>query len=617
MSFLRRQFESVNRIFDLGIDPDEVGAEVHRRVRLVSIATLAMFLVGFPALLQWVVLDVPAMVVGVAVTIAAAAGNLVLLRKTRQPRLAGHLALVCLASLLIFSQFVAGGFYDPDFAWFYLLPLGAAVVVGLRGAWTWTAVTLAITLAFWSLPMHGVEFESAVPAELQPLAGLFNRVTAILGVAIIATSFVFTERRAERELQLRNLEIEREVGFVQLLRHAAECANQSTHFESALHAGLDRICEVMDWPVGQLQMVGDEGELIPTAIHHIERPQDFAELAEASHGRPWRPDGLSGRVVRQGHADSADLRLEGSQLSAICTSLGLRTGYAVPVPVHGKVKAVLGFASSRPPGNDGLLLEVLSDVGAQLGLVAERAALQERLQQAQKMEAVGQLAAGIAHEINNPMSYVRSNLNHLREHCGAVGEAVKERPEEVPALLEECQELFEECQQGVERTIAIVRDVRDFSRAGHNEREPVDLAAVVDGAVRVAAAHAPPGVTVEQDLRESPPLQGSGNRLRQVIVNLVVNAIHAVGDTGTVRVTSKREAGEAVVSVADDGPGIDAATRERLFEPFFTTKPVGKGTGLGLYVSYEIVQNHGGELRVVSEPGQGATFEMRVPLEPA
>src|SRR5262249_4545426 len=163
--------------------------------------------------------------------------------------------------------------------------------------------------------------------------------------------------------------------------------------------------------------------------------------------------------------------------------------------------------------------------------------------------------------------------------------------------------------EGVDRTIAIVRDVRDLAHGANAAAEPFDLDEVVDEALRVAGAQAGPGVRIERVSGALPTLRGSAGRFRQVVLNLVVNAIHAVGARGVVRVTTELRGRQALMRVEDDGPGIDPDVRARLFEPFFTTKPVGQGTGLGLYVSYEIVRAHGGEIRVDSEPGRGTRFE--------
>ncbi len=255
-------------------------------------------------------------------------------------------------------------------------------------------------------------------------------------------------------------------------------------------------------------------------------------------------------------------------------------------------------------------LGIVEDVG-------ERRALERRLRQAQKLESVGQLAAGVAHEINNPMAYVRANLSLLRgEWEGLRRDLVggSSLPPKVTDRLDEGEELIEEALEGVERTIAIVRDMNEFSRAGEGERVPADLNQLVEASVRMAAPHQRGHVRVREAYGPLPTLECAPGPLRQVFLNLIVNALQAVGAQGTVQVETALEGSQAVVRVRDDGPGVPPEIQERLFDPFFTTKEAGEGTGLGLYVSYEIVRLHGGEIRVGPAPGGGATFEVRLPL---
>jgi signal transduction histidine kinase len=182
---------------------------------------------------------------------------------------------------------------------------------------------------------------------------------------------------------------------------------------------------------------------------------------------------------------------------------------------------------------------------------------------------------------------------------------------------DEGQALIEESLEGVERVAGIVRDMRDFSRGADGERGPCDLNAVVEGSVRMASTSRHGGTRVEERYGEIPPVPGAEGQLRQVALNLIVNALQAVEPGGRVVVTTFAEHAHVVLRVEDDGCGIREEHLERLFDPFFTTKPAGEGTGLGLYVSYEIVRSHGGEIRVHAEPGRGASFEVRLPLRGA
>jgi PAS domain S-box-containing protein len=261
------------------------------------------------------------------------------------------------------------------------------------------------------------------------------------------------------------------------------------------------------------------------------------------------------------------------------------------------------------------------DVTGGLGIVEDVSAqrvLEEGLRRSQKLESIGQLAAGIAHEINNPMAFVRTNLAVLREEWQALKEKLGEGRggAGVEERFAECESLIDESLEGVERTISIARDMREFAHSGTDQRCGVDMNAIVEGCVRVASAHRKRATRIEERYGTLPAVWASAGQLRQVFLNLIVNALDVVADDGLVRVETALEGDRAVVRVADDGPGILAEHRERLFDPFFTTKPAGEGTGLGLYISHQIVRGHGGEIVVDSVPGAGATFEVRLPLAP-
>lgn len=253
-------------------------------------------------------------------------------------------------------------------------------------------------------------------------------------------------------------------------------------------------------------------------------------------------------------------------------------------------------------------LGIVEDVG-------ERRTLERRLRQSQRLESVGQLAAGLAHEINNPIAYVRANLSLLREEWEHLREATAKADAPHPAG--EGEALIEESLEGIERVAGIVRDMRDFSRAADEDRSPCDLNAVVESAVRMASTWRRGATRVEEHYADLPPVPGAEGQLRQVVLNLIVNALQAVAEGGRVAVSTRRDGPHAFVRVEDDGCGIEEEHLERLFDPFFTTKPAGEGTGLGLYVSYEIVRSHGGEIRVSGGPGRGTAFEVRLPLRGA
>jgi signal transduction histidine kinase len=235
-----------------------------------------------------------------------------------------------------------------------------------------------------------------------------------------------------------------------------------------------------------------------------------------------------------------------------------------------------------------------------------------------RLAAVGQLAAGIAHEINNPMAYVGSNLSQLQESWQRLSKWLPARgiDPELDSALADGYELIADSLEGVARTSAIVRDVRSFAHRGTGENESVDLNEILEDVVRIALPQLRDRIRVELRLGDVSRIQGAPQELRQLFLNLVVNAFQAIEGEGTLRLSTIQDERWVTACVSDDGCGIDAADRERIFDPFFTTKPVGEGTGLGLAICHQIVRSHGAELGLESRPGGGTTVTVRFTRTP-
>jgi len=182
------------------------------------------------------------------------------------------------------------------------------------------------------------------------------------------------------------------------------------------------------------------------------------------------------------------------------------------------------------------------------------------------------------------------------------------------AAAEDVQQMIAVMRHGAERTRRIVLDLRSFSRLDEAELQEVALAAGIRSTLNLLRPSVPAGVQLTCELAEDPPVLCYAGQLNQVFMNLLNNAVQAVGPAGRVTVRSRQERGWAVVEVEDDGPGIPEGLRHRIFDPFFTTKEVGQGTGLGLSISLGIVARHGGELTCHSEVGQGTRFTVRIPV---
>lgn len=240
------------------------------------------------------------------------------------------------------------------------------------------------------------------------------------------------------------------------------------------------------------------------------------------------------------------------------------------------------------------------------------------LRERQKLESVGILAAGVAHEVNNPLAYVRANLVHLQNLAGEVLKL--DGNDERKRELLDIPDILGESLEGIERISRIVESMLRFSRAPDEVTRSLDLNEVVAEAMRLADLHRDRSVEVASRLDpDLPRVTGSADRLVQVLLNLFLNGKQALKGIPNARMVAEtaREDRFVTVRVRDNGPGIDEADRQRIFDPFFTTRGPDEGTGLGLSIAFDIVREHAGRLEVESEPGKGTCFIVRLPLSEA
>ena len=221
----------------------------------------------------------------------------------------------------------------------------------------------------------------------------------------------------------------------------------------------------------------------------------------------------------------------------------------------------------------------------------------------------------MAHELNNPIGFLYANLDHIERYLERLRQG-KGDPERNHEVLEE---MIEACKEGARRTKSIVLDLRTFSRIDEQERKAVNLNEALQTTLRILAHRLKQGIEVSSDLAELPPVDCYASQMNQVFMNLLANACDAVENGGAIHLCTRSvpERASVVVEIRDTGPGIPAEQIERIFDPFFTTKDVGQGTGLGLAITHSIVERHGGTIGVRSEPGEGTTFRVEVPVSAA
>jgi signal transduction histidine kinase len=263
----------------------------------------------------------------------------------------------------------------------------------------------------------------------------------------------------------------------------------------------------------------------------------------------------------------------------------------------------------------------LAERNQQLEALNERlAGTQSQLLQSEKMASIGQLAAGVAHEINNPIAFVRANLHSLDGYSrdmlaaldGLDGDAA--RSVDAQFLREDIPALLAESIEGVTRVEKIVKDLKEFSHLDEADWQKVDLHQGIDSTLNVAAHELKYKADVVREYGDLPAVECLPFQINQVLLNVLVNAAQAIEGRGRITITTGRDGDDVWIRIADTGKGIEPAHRKRIFEPFFTTKPVGVGTGLGLSVSYSIVRRHGGSIDVESEVGVGTAFTIRLPV---
>lgn len=257
---------------------------------------------------------------------------------------------------------------------------------------------------------------------------------------------------------------------------------------------------------------------------------------------------------------------------------------------------------------------------------------QSQLVQSAKLASIGQLVAGVAHELNNPIGFIYSNMDPLKDYSTALLELIdiaENNPEKLTQakadkdlayISQDLPKLIASCEDGARRVKDIVIGLRNFSRLEEKSSTPTNIIEIIETTIQLLASEFKNRIELEKDFQELPLIQCNRSQISQVIMNLLSNATQAIHGNGKIWISTKLipskddDKEKICISIQDNGLGISANTIEKIFDPFFTTKEVGRGTGLGLSISYGIIQNHGGTIQVRSEEGKGTEFTVFLPI---
>ena len=340
----------------------------------------------------------------------------------------------------------------------------------------------------------------------------------------------------------------------------------------------------------------------------------------------WHPDLLS----------SASLHLcstHGSWKGEVV--LGVGRGQHKILLVHlSRVSAELFGMTVRDITHDSARESELHARNAELEVAyAKLQGAQEQVMQSEKLASIGQLAAGVAHEINNPIGYVNSNLSTLQRYISqlfsaiqsyeaalvggagvAAADSIRDKLD-LDFLASDVPQLLSESREGIDRVCKIVRDLKDFARKERSEDwVQADLHRGLDSTLNIIWNELKYKAQIVKTFGELPPVECLPSELNQVFMNVLMNAGQAIKDQGIITVTTAVAGDRVRIDVGDDGEGIPSDVLPRVFDPFFTTKPVGSGTGLGLAISYGIVSKHHGTIEISSTPGQGTLLRIELPI---
>jgi len=546
---------------------------------------------------------------------------------------------------------------------------------------------------FWGPTAAGMAGSAALSlglAATQPISWAVEAVVALLPVLLggaVGHGLVQRERgqHAKRMLDLQSEEIlysnnelekkfrdlETTIEQLSLLSELSAAVNATLDVEKIYEQALERLVHQMGYQNAYLFLVDRARQLVRghRMAGRARAPRRFTDVEfrlEDVHSGASRV-ASSGQPLVIDDVETLDQSVDVPTARAF----GVRSAVMMPLRVKDVVFGVLNVTSSEPGRVGEADLELLSAVANHVALALDRAesfqtieelsrsledkvrvrteqlrtaheelqaayrdlqATQMQLIQREKMASVGQLVAGVAHELNNPIGFIYSNVTTLEDfvrRLRAMLEAYRAAPlpeidrarlqaewenRKVDYALKYLDSMIQGIREGAERARKIVRDLRVFARTQDDVWQSVDIHEEIESSLTLLNHLVKDRVSIHRKYGDLPEVECIRSQMDQVFLNLLANAAQAIPGTGAITIATRRDGPTAVISIADTGPGIPPEIMGRVFDPFFTTKPVGEGTGLGLSISYEIVKKHGGEIRAESPAEGGAIFTVRIPI---
>jgi signal transduction histidine kinase len=456
-------------------------------------------------------------------------------------------------------------------------------------------------------------------------AYLFQASSKIVGVTRDA------QLAEERRLELASAQREIEASahrHERAFRALSQCT-QALVRATGEQALLETVCRVfVDVGGYRLCWVGlaenDERKTV-RPVAHAGHEEGYLSLVDAVWADTERGRGPSGTAIRTGRPVvvrdvATDAGFDPWRDEAVKRGYGSLA--AVPLFADGARLGVLRVYAAEPGAFDVDEMKLLTAIASELAFGvaalrgrAERETMTSQLMQADRMASVGMLAAGVAHEINNPLAYAIGSLDFVQHQLKDLEQRIPDGP------WSEVREALTEAREGADRVKHVVRDLKTFSRADEERRTTIDLRPVLESSINMAFNEIKYRARLVKDYDRTPPVLANEARVGQVFLNLLINAAQAIPEghaqQNEIRVVTRTDGlGRAVIEVRDTGSGIPAGVIARIFDPFFTTKPIGVGSGLGLSICRNIVSALGGEITVESEIGKGTVFRVVLPPAP-